>query len=44
MSFDANTVGKVTRKLDKVERGGRQAWRLTATRLYVSGGDALFDG
>lgn len=28
------TVGKVTRKLDKVEREGRQAWRLTATRLY----------
>ncbi len=28
------TVGKVTRKLDKVERNGREAWRLTATRLY----------
>lgn len=28
------TVGKVTRKLDKVERNGRQAWRLTASRLY----------
>lgn len=28
------TIGKVTRKLDKVERGGREAWRLTATRIY----------
>lgn len=33
------TVGKVTRKLDKIERDGREAWRLTATRLYDTGID-----
>ena len=35
MKIDAPaTVGKVTRKLDKIERDGRTAWRLTATRVY----------
>lgn len=33
------TVGKVSRKLDKIEREGRVAWRLTATRLYATGID-----
>jgi uncharacterized protein YndB with AHSA1/START domain len=27
-------VGQITRKLDMVERGGREAWRLTAIRVY----------
>lgn len=27
-------VGKVTRKLDKVERAGSAAWRLTVSRVY----------
>lgn len=31
------TVGKVTRKLEKTERNGREAWCLTATRIYETG-------
>lgn len=30
------TVGKVHRKLEKIEREGRPGWRLTATRLYAT--------
>ncbi|MFZ5893638.1 MAG: SRPBCC family protein [Myxococcota bacterium] len=37
------TVGKVTRKLDKIERGGREAWRLTATRIYETNIDDAWD-
>jgi len=29
-----SAVGKVSRKLEKTERGGREAWRLTAARVY----------
>ena len=43
MSFDASKVGKVTRKLDTVERGGRPAWRLTATRIYDTDLDDAWD-
>jgi uncharacterized protein YndB with AHSA1/START domain len=43
--MDANpkTVGKVARKLEKIARGGRPAWRLTATRLYATGLDDAWD-
>jgi len=37
------TVGKVTRKLDSVEREGRQAWRLTATRIYETNIEDAWD-
>ena len=36
-------IGKVTRKLDKVERNGRSAWRLTATRIYETSVDDAWD-
>lgn len=34
MKFDPQIAGKVTRKLEKFERGGRECYRLSATRLY----------
>ena len=37
------TAGKVQRKLDRVERGGRAAWRLTATRVYDTGLEDAWD-
>lgn len=37
------TVGKVRRKLQKIERGGRPAWRLTATRVYDTGIEDAWD-
>ena len=37
------TVGKVHRKLEKTEREGRQAWRLTATRLYETDVEDAWD-
>lgn len=43
MKFDTRTVGKVTRKLEPVERGGRKAWRLSATRLYDTDIDDAWD-
>jgi uncharacterized protein YndB with AHSA1/START domain len=43
MKFDPHSAGKVSRKLDRVERGGRQAWRLTATRFYDTNIDDAWD-
>jgi uncharacterized protein YndB with AHSA1/START domain len=43
MKANAETVGKVARKLEKIVRGGRPAWRLTATRLYDTGLDDAWD-
>jgi len=37
------SVGKVRRTLDQVDRGGRAAWRLTATRVYDTGIDDAWD-
>jgi len=37
------TLGKVSRKLTKVQRGGREAWCLTATRLYATSVEDAWD-
>lgn len=37
------SVGKIRRKLERIERGGRAAWRLTATRVYDTGIDDAWD-
>lgn len=37
------TVGKVRRKLEKTERNGREAWCLTATRIYETDIDDAWD-
>lgn len=37
------TVGKVERKLEKVQRNGRDAWCLTATRIYETSLDDAWD-
>lgn len=36
-------AGKITRKLDKIERGGREAWRLTAERIYTTDVEDVWD-
>jgi uncharacterized protein YndB with AHSA1/START domain len=43
MEFDADSARKVSRRLDRVERGGRQAWRLTAVRVYDTDLDDTWD-
>jgi uncharacterized protein YndB with AHSA1/START domain len=44
MSFGkSDTAGQVTRKLDKIDREGREAWRLTATKIYATNIDDAWD-
>ena len=44
MKFDEpGPAAKVTRKLDRISRGDREAWRLTAIRIYDTGIDDAWD-
>jgi uncharacterized protein YndB with AHSA1/START domain len=40
---DPATFGKLKRKMDKVNRDGREAWRLTCVRLYETEVDDAWD-